>query len=77
MKLLSFGGSNLAAFVRHFCLQPSSVTFSGFRSSASEMQKVLLEVAHLYYKALVVIHHLFISFIVQDVPQIGPDSCLL
>lgn len=79
MKLLACGGSDLAAFVNHFCLQPSEVTCVSQDSDnffAFEVQKILLDV-HLYYKVLMVIDHLFIFFIVQDVPQTGPDSCLL
>lgn len=78
MKLLSFSGSDLA--VNHFLLQPSemaSVSQDSDSFFAPEMQKVLLDVMHLYYKVLVVVDHLFIFFIVQDVPQTGPDSCLL
>lgn len=62
MKLLSCGGSDLAAFVNHFCLQPSEVTCVSQDSDsffAFEVQKILLDV-HLYYKVLMVIDHLFI-----------------
>lgn len=65
-------GSNLAAFVNHFCLQPSEMACVSQDSDsffASEMQKILLDVVHLHYKVLVVIEHLFIFFIVQDVLQ--------
>lgn len=75
MKILSCGGSDLAAFVNHFCLQPSEVTCVSQDSDsffASEVQKILLDVVHLYYKVLMVIDHLFIFFIVQDVPQQAP-----
>lgn len=76
-KLPSFSGSDLAASV---CLQPSemaSVSQDSDSFFAFEMQKVLLDVTHLCYKVSVVIDHLFVFFIVQDVPQTGPDSCLL
>lgn len=44
----SFGGSNLAAFVSHFCLQPSSVTClsKDLDNLPLKCRKVLLEVAH-------------------------------
>lgn len=61
MKLLSFSGSDLA--VNHFLLQPSemaSVSQDSDSFFAPEMQKVLLDVMHLYYKVLVVVDHLFI-----------------
>lgn len=64
MKLLSFSGSDLAAFLNHFCLQPSdmaSVSQDSDSFFASEMQ-VLLDVVHLYCKVLVVIDCLFIFF---------------